>query len=102
MACDSSEMRIWRALVIMRFSPADRPFSRSRIERFRRTSATWYGSPECSFSMLFPKRLLQLAAIEDSSSVSTLRTFFTSFLLTTDRRPTCSVESVGIISVRSP
>ena len=33
--------------------------------------------------MLFLKRRLQLAAIEDSSSVSTLRTFLTSFLLTT-------------------
>ena len=38
--------------------------------------------------MLFLKRRLQFAAIEDSSSVRTFRTFLTSFLLTTERRPT--------------
>ena len=37
----SSDTRIWRALVSMRFSPAERPLSFSRIERFRTTSATW-------------------------------------------------------------
>ena len=37
----SSDTRICRALVSMRFSPADRPLSFSRIERFRTTSATW-------------------------------------------------------------
>ena len=37
----SSDTRIWRALVSMRFSPADRPLSFSRIDRFRTTSATW-------------------------------------------------------------
>ena len=37
----SSETRIWRALASMRFSPADRPLSFSRIDRFRTTSATW-------------------------------------------------------------
>ncbi len=37
----SSETRIWRARVSMRFSPADSPLSLSRIERFRTTSATW-------------------------------------------------------------
>ena len=36
----SSEIRICRAFWIMRFSPADSPFSRSRIARFRSTSAT--------------------------------------------------------------
>ncbi len=37
----SSETRIWRARCSMRFSPAERPLSLSRIERFRTTSATW-------------------------------------------------------------
>jgi hypothetical protein len=37
----SSDTRIWRALPSMRFSPADRPLSFSRIVRFRTTSATW-------------------------------------------------------------
>ena len=37
----SSETRIWRARDSIRFSPADRPLSLSRIERFRTTSATW-------------------------------------------------------------
>ena len=41
MAKVNSETRIWRALVSMRFSPAERPLSLSRIERFRTTSATW-------------------------------------------------------------
>src|ERR687897_1501715 len=59
-------------------------------------------SPERSFSMLFLKRRLQLAAILDSSSFRTLRTFLTSFLLTTERSPTSSLLSIGTISVRSP
>src|SRR5262249_13684977 len=37
----SSDTRIWRARASMRFSPADRPLSASRMERFRTTSATW-------------------------------------------------------------
>ena len=37
----SSETRIWRARVSMRFSPALSPLSLSRIDRFRTTSATW-------------------------------------------------------------
>ena len=37
----SSETRIWRALASIRFSPAERPLSFSRIDRFRTTSATW-------------------------------------------------------------
>ena len=37
----SSETRIWRARLSIRFSPADRPLSLSRMERFRTTSATW-------------------------------------------------------------
>ena len=37
----SSDTRIWRARLSMRFSPADSPLSLSRIERFRTTSATW-------------------------------------------------------------
>ena len=37
----SSDTRIWRARASIRFSPADRPLSASRIERFRTTSATW-------------------------------------------------------------
>ena len=37
----SSDTRIWRAFVSMRFSPAERPLSFSRRERFRTTSATW-------------------------------------------------------------
>ena len=41
MAKVSSETRIWRARVSMRFSPADRPLSFSRMDRFRTTSATW-------------------------------------------------------------
>ncbi len=41
MAKVSSETRICRALVSIRFSPAERPRSLSRIDRFRTTSATW-------------------------------------------------------------
>ncbi len=37
----SSDTRIWRARWSMRFSPAERPLSLSRMERFRTTSATW-------------------------------------------------------------
>ena len=37
----SSETRICRARCSMRFSPADRPLSLSRMDRFRTTSATW-------------------------------------------------------------
>ena len=37
----SSDTRIWRARCSMRFSPAERPLSLSRIDRFRTTSATW-------------------------------------------------------------
>ena len=37
----SSDTRIWRARLSMRFSPADSPLSLSRMERFRTTSATW-------------------------------------------------------------
>ena len=37
----SSETRIWRARLSIRFSPAERPLSLSRMERFLTTSATW-------------------------------------------------------------
>ena len=37
----SSETRIWRARCSIRFSPAERPLSLSRMDRFRTTSATW-------------------------------------------------------------
>ena len=37
----SSDTRIWRARCSIRFSPADRPLSLSRMDRFRTTSATW-------------------------------------------------------------
>src|SRR3712207_8364524 len=53
------------------------PYTTLFRSRFRRTSATSYGSPECSFSRLFLKRRLQFAADEVSSSVSTFRTFLT-------------------------
>ena len=42
----SSETRICRALASMRFSPADRPRSRSRRQRSRTTSATFSTLPE--------------------------------------------------------
>ncbi len=37
----SSDTRIWRARWSIRFSPAERPLSLSRMDRFRTTSATW-------------------------------------------------------------
>ena len=37
----SSDTRIWRARLSMRFSPAESPLSLSRMERFLTTSATW-------------------------------------------------------------
>ena len=46
----TSPTRMSRALASMRFSPAERPRSRSRRQRSRTTSATLSGLPEASFS----------------------------------------------------
>src|SRR5580704_14452410 len=48
----SSLTRICLALASMRFSPAERPRSRSRRQRSRTTSATLFTSPEASLSRL--------------------------------------------------
>jgi hypothetical protein len=86
----------------MRFSPAESPFSASRMERFLTTSATWKMSPERIFSMFVLYRRLQLVGIRVSDFLRTSKTFLTSRLLTTSRIPTSSVLSTGTMSVRSP
>ncbi len=102
MAKVSSDTRICRARVSMRFSPADNPLSLSRMDRFRTTSATWYTSPDLSFSTWFLYRRDQLVGIRASFLRRTANTSSTSSSLMTSRRPTSSVLSLGTISVRSP
>src|SRR5690606_13359748 len=51
----SSDTSTLRAFTNIDFSPADRPLDWSRRARFRTTSATWYTSPDLSFSWWFLK-----------------------------------------------
>src|SRR6266511_263933 len=101
-ASTSSETRIWRERCSMRFSPADRPFSRSRTVRSRTTSATWKMSPDWRRSMLPLKRRLQLPWVEDSPVRRISKTPSTSSELQTSRMPTSWQLSRGTMRVRSP
>jgi hypothetical protein len=91
----SSEARITRAFSSMDFSPADSPLAASRRARFRTTSATWYTSPDLSFSWWFLKRRLQFDGSRTSFLPSSCRRSSTSSLLIGGRIPTSSALSVG-------
>src|SRR5829696_1028010 len=101
-ASTSSETRICRERWSMRFSPAERPFSRSRTVRSRTTSATWKMSPDWRRSMLPLKRRLQLPWVEDSPVRRMSKTPSTSSELQTSRMPTSWQLSRGTMRVRSP
>src|SRR4029077_1767750 len=62
-----SLMRLMRARSYMVRSAADNEASRLRAARFRTTSATWYTSPDFSFSWWFLKRPLQFHEIRRAS-----------------------------------
>ncbi len=101
-ASASSLTRICRALASMRFSPADRPRSRSRRHRSRTTSATLITSPDWIFSMFALYRRDQFVGSSVCGARSTSKTRSRPVESTTSRTPTYSAFSEGTRTVRSP
>src|SRR5204863_3406307 len=97
----SSLARIFFALTNICFSPVERPFSWSRSERFRTTSANSRMSPVFILSRLCLKRRFQFLGISVDPPVSAFSTTSTSFSPITRRRPTLSAFSVGTFTVIS-
>src|SRR4029450_7238165 len=93
----SSHTLTRRALRSFLFSRLDKTLSRLRNERFRTTSATWYTSPDFSFSRWFLNRRDQFDGMRASFFASTSRMSSTSSLLTGGRMPTPSALSNGDI-----
>ena len=91
----SSLARIFLARPNICFSPVERPLSRSRIDRFRTTSASSKMSPVLILSRLCLKRRFQFFGICVPSSRSTARTSSTVSSPMTLRRPADSAFSHG-------
>src|SRR5438067_3280580 len=97
----SSLARIFFALTNICFSPVERPFSWSRRERFRTTSASSKMSPVFILSRLCLKRRFQFFGICVPPPVSAFSTLLTICSSITLRRPTASAFSVGTFTVMS-
>jgi hypothetical protein len=97
----SSEARIFFAFTNICFSPVERPFSWSRSERLRTTSASSKMSPVFILSRLCLKRRFQFFGIVVPSPVRDCSTFSTVFSSMTLRRPTFSAFSHGTFTVMS-
>jgi hypothetical protein len=97
----SSLTRIFLAFTNICFSPVERPFSWSRSERFRTTSASSKMSPVFILSRLCLKRRFQFFGICVPSPVRECSTFSTVFSSMTLRRPTFSTFSLGTFTVMS-
>ncbi len=97
----SSLARIFFAFTNICFSPVERPFSWSRSERFRTTSASSRMSPVFILSRLCLKRRFQffgMSVLPPDSAFTTTSTISSSI---TQRRPTRSAFSVGTFTVMS-
>ena len=101
MAYISSEARIFFAFTNICFSPVERPFSWSRSERFRTTSASSKMSPVFILSRLCLKRRFQFFGIVVPLPVSAFSTFETICSSITFRSPTRSALSAGTFTVMS-
>src|SRR5215210_2581028 len=97
----SSLARIFFAFTNICFSPVERPFSWSRRERFRTTSANSRMSPVFILSRLCLKRRFQFFGIWVPPPVKALTTTFTMSSPITLRRPTASAFSDGTLTVMS-
>src|SRR5207247_5242109 len=96
----SSLARIFFAFTNICFSPVERPFSWSRSERFRTTSASSRMSPVFILSRLCLNLRFQFFGIWVPPPVSALRTTATMSSSITFRRPTFSAFSYGTLTVR--
>src|SRR4029450_13737692 len=97
----SSLARIFLAFTNICFSPVERPFSLSRNERFRTTSASSRMSPVFILSRLCLKRRFQFFGICVPPPVKALTTTLTMSSPITLRRPTFSAFSEGTLTVMS-
>src|SRR3954447_9736639 len=97
----SSLARIFFALTNICFSPVERPFSWSRSERLRTTSASSRMSPVFILSRLCLKRRFQFFGICVPPPVSALTTTLTMSSPITFRSPTFSAFSDGTLTVMS-
>src|SRR5438874_660799 len=97
----SSLARIFLALTNICFSPVERPFSRSRSDRFRTTSASSRMSPVFILSRLCLNRRFQFFGICVPPPVRALTTTLTMSSPITLRRPTFSALSEGTLTVMS-
>src|SRR5919204_4600310 len=97
----SSLARIFLALTNICFSPVESPFSRSRNERFRTTSASSRMSPVFILSRLCLKRRFQFLGICVPPPVNALTTTLTMSSPITFRSPTFSAFSDGTFTVMS-
>src|SRR5215218_9293584 len=97
----SSETRIFFALTNICFSPVERPFSWSRSDRFRTTSASSKMSPVFILSRLCLNRRFQFFGIVVPLPRSAFSTCSTVVSSMTFRRPTRSAFSVGTCTVMS-
>ena len=89
----SSEARIFFAFTYICFSPVERPFSPSRSDRFRTTSASSKMSPVFILSRLCLKRRFQFFGISVPPLVRYLTTFFTASSSITLRKP----DPLGVV-----
>ena len=97
----SSLARIFFAFTNICFSPVERPFSWSRSDRFRTTSASSKMSPVFILSRLCLNRRFQFFGIVVPDPWSALSTFSTITSSITRRRPTFSAFSHGTLTVMS-
>src|SRR5919202_5632880 len=97
----SSDARIFFAFTNICFSPVERPFSWSRSERLRTTSASPRMSPVFILSRLCLNRRFQFFGIWVPPPVSALRTTATMSSSITFRSPTFSAFSDGTLTVMS-
>src|SRR3972149_1650726 len=97
----SSEARIFFAFTNICFSPVESPFSCSRSERFRTTSASSKMSPVFILSRLYLNRRFQFFGMVVPALFSTSRTRSTISSSITLRRPTRSAFSVGTLTTMS-
>src|SRR5262249_40845028 len=97
----SSDARIFFAFTNICFSPVESPFSWSRRDRFRTTSASSKMSPVFILSRLCLKRRFQFFGIAVPPPVRALVTFLTISSSITCRSPTASAFSEGTLTVMS-